>query len=98
MGTLLSIDLSEELERTLKAAGYTPQSLSEEARRYLAAVLFVRKVLSLEQAAQLAQMSLWDFIPFLGGEGIAVADYDEQEIQRELEAGRWLSGKQEERK
>jgi predicted HTH domain antitoxin len=59
----------------------------------LAAALFARKVLSLEQAAQLAKMSLWDFIPFLAAQGVAVADYDAEEARTELEAARWLSGK-----
>ena len=93
MRTVLTMDLPKELEPALKAAGYTPQRLSDEALCYLAASLFVRKVLSLEQAAQLARMSLWDFIPFLGEQGIAVSDYDEDETREELKAARWLAGK-----
>jgi predicted HTH domain antitoxin len=81
MGTLLKIDLPEELERALKAAGYTPERLSDEARLHLAASLFSRKVLSLEQAAKLAGMSLWDFIPFLGEQDIAVSDFDEEDSE-----------------
>lgn len=94
MSTVLTMNLSEDLEATLKATGYSPQRLSDEARRYLAAGLFARKVLSLEQAGLLAGMSLWEFIPFLGEQGVSVADYDEEETEEELEAVRWLSKEQ----
>jgi predicted HTH domain antitoxin len=90
MKTVLTVDLPKELEATLRAAGYTHQRLSEEALQHLSAALFGRKVLSLGQAAQLAKMSLWEFIPFLGKQGIVVADYDEEEAQMELETARWL--------
>ena len=86
-----TIELSQELESTLKAAGYTPERLGEETRRSLAVVLFARKVLSLGQAALLSGMSQWEFIPFLGEHGIPLADYDQEEASREAEAARWLS-------
>jgi predicted HTH domain antitoxin len=73
--------------------GYTPSRLSDAARRHLAAELFSNKTLSLEQAGQLAGMSLWDFIPFLGKKGIPVADYDEEETNLEMESAQWLSRK-----
>ncbi len=88
----LTVELPEELETTLKIAGYTPEQLSIEARRSLAVTLFVRKVLSLGQAARLAGMSLWDFIPFLGTQGIPLADYDEAEADNEVETARWVAG------
>lgn len=86
----LSLSLPNELENALSAAGYTKKGLEEEARHYLAAALFSQKVLSLGQAARLARMNLWDFIPFLGSQGIAVADYDDAETEKELEAVEWL--------
>lgn len=91
MKTILELDLPQELEAAIKAAGYTSERLSEEARHYLASALFSRKVLSLEQAAKLSGMSLWAFIPFLGEQGIAVADYDEEETQKEIATSKWLS-------
>jgi predicted HTH domain antitoxin len=91
MTAVLTLDWPDYLSAALKAAGYTPERLSEEAMASLAADLFPRRVLSLGQAACLAKMSHWDFIPFLGQRGIAVADYDDEEIAKELEAGRWLS-------
>ena len=87
----LTIELPQELESTLRAAGYTPERLSEETRRSLAIALFARKVLSLEQATRLSGMSQWEFIPFLGEHGIPVADYDQKEARRETETARWLS-------
>ncbi len=85
MRVALTVDLPEELETTLKIAGYTP-------RRSLAVTLFTRKVLSLGQAARLAGMSLWDFIPFLGTQGIPLADYDDAEADNEVETARWIAG------
>ena len=90
----LTIELPQELESTLRAAGYTPERLSEETRRSLAIALFARKVLSLEQAARLSDMSQWEFIPFLGEHGIPVADYDQEEVKRETETAQWLSRNQ----
>ncbi len=92
MRVALTVDLPEELETTLKIAGYTPEQLSTEARRSLAVTLFTRKVLSLGQAARLAGMSLWDFIPFLGTQGIPLADYDDAEADNEVETARWIAG------
>jgi len=94
MGTHLTIDLPDDLEGALKALGYTPKRLSDEARRHLAAALFSHKILSLEQAGRLAGMNLWDFIPFLGEQGILVSDYDEEETKVELESVKWLSKKE----
>ena len=86
----LTLDVPEGLRGALGAAGYTKERLSEEALRELAAALFARKVLGLGQAAELAGMSLWDFIPFLGQHGIPYLDSDEDEWKKELEAARCL--------
>jgi predicted HTH domain antitoxin len=97
-GTLMSTawhaDLPPDIRAALQVVGYTPQKLSEEAFRYFSGVLYARKVLSLEQAARLAGMTLWEFIPFLAEQGIATADYDAEETDRELEAVHWLTSNQ----
>jgi predicted HTH domain antitoxin len=91
MSILIQADFPEDIRSALLAAGYSPQKLGQEALRYYAGVLYARKALSLEQAARLAGMSLWDYIPFLSEQGIAVADYDEEEVATELETAEWLA-------
>jgi predicted HTH domain antitoxin len=91
MSALPQADVPEDVLAALQAAGYTRQRLSEEALKHFAGVLFARKVLTLEQAARLAGIPLWDFIPFLGEQGIPIADYDTDEIVREIENARALA-------
>ena len=93
MKGVVTIELPEDLEAALRVAGYGPQRLSREAASSLAASLFARGVLSLGKAARMAEMSLWDFIPYLGAQGIAVAEYDEEEARKEVEAAQWLTSK-----
>lgn len=91
MATALKITLPKKVESALKAAGYSMEELSNEARRQLAAFFFERKVLTFEQAAHLADMNLWEFITFLGKSGIDVVDYDEEEVLHEIRTSQWLS-------
>jgi hypothetical protein len=35
-------------------------------------------------------MHLWDFIQFFSQPGIPIAEYDDEEIQQELERAEWL--------
>jgi predicted HTH domain antitoxin len=95
MSALPQADVPEDVLAALQAAGYTWQKLSDEALKHFAGVLFARKVLTLEQAARLSGTSLWDFIPFLSEQGIPVADYDADEIQREIESAHILAGSRE---
>lgn len=90
MSTVFQVDLPDDLTAALEAAGYTPERLSREALRYYSAVLFARKALTLEQAARFAEMPLWDYLPFLADQGVPIADYDEREVETELETARWL--------
>jgi predicted HTH domain antitoxin len=91
MESTWTINLPKELELVLKAAGYNTERITHEAKCYLAAGLFSKKILSIGQAAQLAEMSLWDFIPFLGEQGIPVADYDKEEAEKEVESvKKWM--------
>ena len=86
----LTLDLPEELAIPLSVAGYDVEKLTEEAKRLLAVTLFQRHTLSLGQAAKLAEMHLWDFIQLLSQQGITIAEYDDAEIQQELESAEWL--------
>jgi predicted HTH domain antitoxin len=89
MGSTLTVELPGDLETALKEAGLTREQLDEVAKRYVAMALFRRHVLSLGQAADLAGMSLWDFIPFLGEHGIPMATYDADEIAEEVKPLQW---------
>lgn len=91
MTATLKLEWPDHLQETLQAAGYTPERISEEALATLAADLFQRRILTLEQAANLARAGIWDFISYLGTRGIAVADYDEVEARNEVETGQWLA-------
>jgi len=91
MGAIVLPELPPDLWAALQASGYNRERLTTEALRHFAALLFSRRVLSLEQSARLASMSLWDFIPFLGEQGISLADYDDDEVQTELDGVKWLA-------
>ena len=94
MKTVVTVEIPAGVEAILSSSGYTKERLVEETQRALALALFQGKVLSLDQAAHCARMPLWAFIPWLGEHGIAVAEYDETELQRELDTARWLSDQQ----
>ena len=78
-----------ELAIPLSVAGYDGEKLTEAVKQLLASALFQRNVLSLAQAAKLAEMHLSDFIQLLSQQDIPIAEYDE-EIQQELESAEWL--------
>lgn len=80
----IKLDVPGELSTPLSISGYNREKLTEEAKRLLAISLFERNILSLGQAAKLAELHLWDFIQILSQQGIPVAEYDDEEIQQEL--------------
>ena len=82
----ITLDVPNELSTPLSISGYNQEKLTEEAKRLLAISLFERNILSLGQAAKLAELHLWDFIRLLSREDIPIAEYDDEEIQQELKA------------
>ena len=80
----ITLDVPSELSTPLSISGYNREKLTEEAKQLLAISLFERNVLSLGQAAKLAELHLWDFIQILSQRGISMAEYDDEEIQQEL--------------
>lgn len=86
----VTLNVPSELELPLSILGYTSEKLSEEATKLLAVSLFEQNVLSLGQAAKLAELHLWDFIQLLSQHDIPVAEYDDEDIQEELKAVEWL--------
>ena len=78
------LDVPTELSTPLSISGYNREKLTEEAKQLLATSLFERNILSLGQAAKLAELHLWDFIQILSQQDIPIAEYDDEEIQQEL--------------
>jgi predicted HTH domain antitoxin len=89
MSVILTVELPGNVVAAAEEAGLTWEELTKEMKRYVALGLFRRQVLSLGQAADVAEMSLWDFIPFLGQHGIPMATYDADEIAEELKPLKW---------
>ncbi len=89
MALSLDVQIPEDLKPTLELAGYSPESLGREARRALAAYLYTRHVLTLAQAAQLAEMPIREFIPFLASMGLPVVDYPPDELAHDTESIQW---------
>ena len=85
------LDVPSELSTPLSISGYNREKLTEEAKRLLAISLFERNILSLGQAAKLAELHLWDFIQLLSQQGIPIAEYDDEEIQQELKTVKCLT-------
>jgi predicted HTH domain antitoxin len=82
----ITLDVPNELSTPLSISGYNQEKLTEEAKRLLAVSLFERNILSLGQAAKLAELHLWDFIRLLSQQDIPIAAYDDEEIEQELKA------------
>jgi predicted HTH domain antitoxin len=80
----ITLDVPSELSTPLSISGYNREKLTEEAKQLLAISLFERNILSLGQAAKLAELHLWDFIQLLSQQDIPIADYDDEETQQEL--------------
>lgn len=82
------IELSEEMFLSLSSFGVTPERLADESRKLLALKYFREKLLSLGKAAELANMTKWDFIEYVSDNGVPVIDYDEKELKREFETAK----------
>ena len=79
------IDLPEQLYLSLSASGLTKEKIVSESRKLLALKCFRDKVLSLGRSAELAGLSKWDFIEYLGNNNVSVVDYEDEELSREFE-------------
>lgn len=87
------IELSEEVYRALSSHGYNKELIAKESRELLALKLFKNKILTLRKASEVAQMSLCNFIDFLGQSQVPVIDYDETNLQTEMKNVDLLVGK-----
>ena len=78
------IDLSDQLYRTLSSHGLTKEVISREAKKLLALKCYKDRILSLGKSAQVSGLSLWEFIEFLGKNDVPVVDYDDEQLEYEL--------------
>ena len=56
----------------------------DEEKLAIAIYLYLRRRVSLGKAAEIAEMSKWDFIELLSRLGIAVIDYPPEELEDEV--------------
>lgn len=80
------IDLPEDIYRTLSSHGFSKEVISKESKKLLALKCYKDKILSLGKATELSGLSSWDYIEFLGRNDVAVIDYGEEQLHRELES------------
>ncbi|MGR0482536.1 MAG: UPF0175 family protein [Candidatus Electronema sp. V4] len=80
------ISISQELYSSLSFFGLTAERIVSDSRQLLALKYFQAKLLSLGKAAELADMSRWDFIEYLSSSNVSVIDYDEEEMVSEFAA------------
>jgi len=81
--TLISFEIPDDL---LTALNESREDLSAEARLLTALDLFRRHRLSLGKAAVMAGLDRTAFMAEASRKGIAIADYDPAELDRELGA------------
>ena len=82
------IEWSEEMFLSLSSFGVTPERLADESRKLSALKYFREKLLSLGKAAELANLTKWEFIEYLSENGVPVIDHDDRELEREFETAR----------
>ena len=78
------IDLPDHLYRTLSAHGLSKEVISREARKLMALKCYKERILSLGKSVEFSGLPLWNFIEFLGENGVAVVDYDDEQLEYEL--------------
>ena len=80
----ITLDVPKEIAVPLSVSGYNSEKLTKEARELIAVSFFERSILSLGQAAKIAELHMWDFIQLLNQKDIPIAEYEDEEIQQEL--------------
>ncbi len=85
----ISFEIPKELLASLNTG---VQNLTRELRILGATSYFQEKKLSLGKAAELAGIPRLEFMDFLFQKGIVVFDYDEEELEIELEGIKVLKG------
>lgn len=78
------LDVPKDISVPLSISGYNSEKLTREVKELLAVSFFERRILSLGQAAKIAELHLWDFIQLLNRKEIPIAEYEDAEIQQVL--------------
>lgn len=86
------IELSEDLYSFLSAHGLSKETIAATSRKLLALKCYQERTFSLGKAAELAELSKWDFIEFASENGVAVIEHDEVNLKSELESAHLLTG------
>ena len=86
MGVKAVIDMSDDLYQTLSSHGFSKKVISKESKKLLALKCYKDKILSLGKSAELAGLSLWDFMEFLSENNVAVIEYSEEQLKKEFKA------------
>lgn len=83
---LIETQIPTDVYMTLQAKGLFRKTLADKAQRLLALRLYEERFLSLGKAARLAGMSYWNFLDFLGENGVAVINFGDEELAAEIAA------------
>jgi predicted HTH domain antitoxin len=78
----LELNIPQDILFTLNV---NVSELSQEIKKILAIELYKTTKLSLGQSVKLANICKVDFIKLLGEKGVSIFNWDDEEIQRELE-------------
>ena len=78
--------IPEDVYSTLRTYGLVREKLAERAQQLLALRFFQERLLSLGQAARLAEMDRWRFIEFLAENDVPVLDFNKEELADEFAA------------
>jgi predicted HTH domain antitoxin len=84
------IDLPEDIYQTLSSHGLSRKEISKESKKLLALKCYKDKILSLGKSAELSELSMWEFIDFLGKNNVPVIDYSEEQIDKEFKGAEKL--------
>ncbi|MEB2793803.1 MAG: UPF0175 family protein [Caldisphaeraceae archaeon] len=76
--------MSREVVVKVKVPSHYVGDIEKDVRLAYAVDLFLRGVVSVERAAELAGMSLYDFLVELRKRGIQAYPYSDEELQEEL--------------
>lgn len=82
----VAIVLSPEVSVAMKMIGLEGERLAAEMKKATAVHLFARGLLSIGKAAELAGVSLAEFMDILTSEGVPGVEYTVDDLERDLKA------------